>query len=500
MNRIGRACRFAALSGIVLLIAGAWDRPAPAPQEAWDAVYITGNKVGSIHTQVEPVKDKAGRDLLRVQVQTILNFTRIGDKASIQLRFGTIETPEGAVLRLDARTLASQNEMRTYGDVVDGRMTLNLVAGGRTQQIVLPWGPDVRGPYAPELSLARQPIQPGQTRTVKTFIPDLNKIGITHLTAKASEEITLGGGVKRTLLRVEAAVTDEGGTPLPGMNSTYWVDTGGQILKSSTDVFGGMVTYRTTREAALAEATGSFDIARALIVPVTRKIPGPEATRDIVYRVRLKDEDPSAVFPADRRQQVRAAQGPGGATLEVRTAGPSVGAPGPERVADEFLKPNPLINSEDPAVVGLMRKAVGATTDPWAKAVAIEQWVAENLRNKNFETTFASASEVAQGLSGDCSEHSVLTAAMCRAAGIPARVVVGLVYAETLGGFGFHMWDEVYVNRRWVAIDAAFKQSEVDAVHVKLTDTSLAGVSPFETFLSIVQVANKLSLEPVEIR
>jgi transglutaminase-like putative cysteine protease len=295
-------------------------------------------------------------------------------------------------------------------------------------------------------------------------------------------------------------VTDEGGSPLPGMNSTYWVDAGGQILKSSTDVFGGMVTYRTTREAASAEAAGPFDIARALIVPVTRKIPSPEATRDIVYRVVLKDEEPSAVFPADRRQEVRPAQGSGAAILEVRTAGQTVGSPGPERVADEFLKPSPLVNSEDPAVVGLMRKAVGATTDPWARAVAIEQWVADNLRNKNFETTFAPASEVAQSLSGDCSEHSVLTAAMCRAAGIPTRVVVGLVYAETLGGFGFHMWDEVYVNRRWVAIDAAFKQSEVDAVHIKLTDTSLDGVSPFETFLAIVQVANKLSLEPVEIR
>ncbi|HEX8201877.1 MAG TPA: transglutaminase-like domain-containing protein [Isosphaeraceae bacterium] len=500
MKRIGRACRFAALAGVVLLGSDARGRAVPVAQESWDAVYIAGNKVGHIHTQVEPVKDKAGRALLRVQVQTALSFKRINDTTSLQLRFGTIETPEGAVLRLDSRTLASQNEIRTYGDVVDGKMTLNLVAGGRAQQIVLPWAPDVRGPYAPELSLARQPLAPGEARSVKTFIPDLNKIGITRLTARRAEEVGLGGGVKRPLLRVEAVVTDEAGAPLPGMNSTYWVDSGGQILKSSTDVFGGMDTYRTTREAALAPAGGAFDLARALIVPVTRTIPSPEATRDIVYRVVLKDEDPATVFPADRRQEVRRAQQPGGATLEVRTAGPATGTAGPEAVAEEFLKPNPLVNSEDPAVVGLMRKAVGSATDPWAKAVAIQKWVAENLHDKNFETTFASASEVAQGLTGDCSEHSVLTAAMCRAAGIPSRVVVGLVYAESLGGFGFHMWDEVYVNRRWVAIDAAFKQSDVDAVHIKLTETSLAGVSPFETFLAVVRVANKLSLEPVEIR
>src|SRR5438128_422021 len=83
---------------------------------------------------------------------------------------------------------------------------------------------------------------------------------------------------------------------------------------------------------------------------------GPEATRDIVYRVRLKDEDPAAVFPADRRQELRPARGVHAATLEVRTAGPDVGPPGPPRVADEFTRPNPMINSEDPAVVGLMKK------------------------------------------------------------------------------------------------------------------------------------------------
>ena len=79
-------------------------------------------------------------------------------------------------------------------------------------------------------------------------------------------------------------------------------------------------------------------------------------------------------------------------------------------------------------------------------------------------------------------------------------MAIGLVYVDHLGGFGFHMWNEVYVNRRWVAIDAAFDQTEVDAVHLKLSDTSLAGVSPYEAFLPVVRVMNKLTIEPREIR
>src|SRR5262249_45091811 len=130
----------------------------------------------------------------------------------------------------------------------------------------------------------------------------------------------------------------------------------------------------------------------------------------------------------------------------------------------------------------------------------ITKWVARNLRNKNFSTAFAPASEVAQTLSGDCTEHGVLVAAMCRAVGVPARVVVGLVYSDNLGGFGFHMWNEVYVNRRWVAVDAAFDQPDVDAVQIKLAETGLEGVSPYEGFLPVVRVMGKMTIEPLEIR
>ena len=35
------------------------------------------------------------------------------------------------------------------------------------------------------------------------------------------------------------------------------------------------------------------------------------------------------------------------------------------------------------------------------------------------------------------------------------------------------MWNEVYVNQRWVAIDPSWDQSTVDAVHIKLSDSSL---------------------------
>ncbi len=490
------------LSGIL----GATEPPQSPPQErttreAWDAVFIGGRKVGHIHLQVEPVTAGDGHELLRIQVDSKLTLKRLDNQVIIATRYGTIETYEGQVLRLDARSLAGPNETRVSGDVLNGVMPLTLTAGGRQTRVELPWPDDVRGPYGPELSLTRSPMQPGERREIKTFIPDLNQIGLTILNAKQLESVELGGGTTIELLRVDSQVKGPDGAPLPGMDASYWVDSGGQILKSRTDAFGGIVTYRTTEQGALAPGSGGFDIVKATIVKVARRITQSDNVRAATFRVDLTGDTPAEeIFPRDERQSIRRA-GDGSVLLDVRTAGPQAGAAGPASVAPEYLAPNPMINSEDPQVIALAQRALAnVAPDPWDRAQAITRWVADNVREKNFETAFATARDVARDLSGDCSEHSVLTAAMCRASGIPARVAVGLLYVDDLGGFGFHMWNEVYVNGRWVAVDAALRQTDVDATHLKLNATSLDGVSPYAQFLDVVRVFDKLTLDPIQVQ
>ncbi len=493
-----RLTRASLAVGVILALTS----PAAPAQESWDAIYLGGSKVGHTHVTIEPVKDKAGRSLVRVRVDWDLTFRRGKNHARMKLMYGTIETPDGEVIRLDTRTHAAQNDDRTYGDVKDGAMVLIHENGGNRQQERIAWGPEVRGPYGSELSLSRKPIAPGEAREVKTYIPDLNKVCVTRLVAKDKEPVPIGqAGEKRELLRVEQAVLGEDGKPLPGMTSTLWIDASGQILKSHTDLFGGMETFRTTKAGALAEGNDRFDLMAHAVLRV-KDIPDPEKSRQIVYRVTSTDDDLASVFPNDRRQEYTPGTVKGTGTLTVRMARINDGLADGAEPDPEFLRPNPLVNSDDPRVVRLMKSATKGVRadDPWAKSVAIEDWVATNIKDKNFSTAFASAAEVAKNLQGDCSEHSVLVAAMCRAAGVPARCVVGVVYSPNLGGFGPHMWNEVFVNGRWVAIDAAFHQSEVDATHLKLSATSLDGVAPFQAFLPVLKVFGPLSLEPIEIR
>jgi hypothetical protein len=331
------------------------------------------------------------------------------------------------------------------------------------------------------------------------FQPELNEVCGIKLTAVKEEEVELGGGAKRKLLRVEQTTTLDD-KPRKEFDVTLFVDSKGQIIKSHSEVNGGMSLYRTTREGALAAGGGNFDQITHSIIKVPRPINNPERTRNVRYKVTFKGATPASVIPDDRRQTVTPSAKESEATLVVKTAGRNVGAAGEETVDPAYLRANALVDAKDPRVIELTQRAVGNALEPWDKATRIEKWVFQNVNEKNFKTGFAPSSEVARNLAGDCTEHSVLTAAMCRAAGVPARVAVGLIYVRDLGGFGYHMWNEVYVNRRWVALDSTVDQQDVDAVHIKLKDTSLDGVSPFEAFLPIVTVLGKLSIEPIEIR
>ncbi len=480
---------------VVLLFLGGIPASSSAMSESWDAMYIGGNKIGYVWTRVEPVKD-GDKQLVRVRVDVYVSFKRGKDKVTMELEYGTIETPEGQILRLDTRTHASNQMIRVHGDVINGKMRLKNENGDQKQEKVIDWPIDTLGPYGVEMSLSRKQMKPGEVRQIKTYTPDLNKIGDVTLTAVGMENVPLGGGTTRELLRVDQETSFDG-KKAPELAVTFWVDAGGQVLKSFTDNNGGMISYRTTREAAM-KGIGNFDLMAASIVK-TRKIANPESTRGITYRLTMPDVNPTEIFPNDRRQTIKDGASKTSATLEVTTAPRFAGEAGPEEVGPEYLGSNTYITCTDSKVIQHAREAVGRETDPWAKAQAINAWVFKRMKHKNFETSFAPADEVARNLSGDCTEHAVLSAAMCRSQGIPARVATGLVYAESLGGFGFHMWNEVYVNRRWVAIDSAFDETDVDAVHLKLSESSLEGVSPFESFMAVARVFGKLKIEVVEI-
>ena len=114
------------------------------------------------------------------------------------------------------------------------------------------------------------------------------------------------------------------------------------------------------------------------------------------------------------------------------------------------------------------------------------------MRALNFTDAMAPASEVAKTLSGDCTEYSMLMAAMCRAAGVPSRTPIGLVYVDAREGrppmFAMHMWTEVWINGQWIGLDSTLGRGSIGPAHIKITDHSWYKVATMTPLLPLMRL------------
>ncbi|NLD98233.1 MAG: transglutaminase domain-containing protein [Fibrobacter sp.] len=116
-----------------------------------------------------------------------------------------------------------------------------------------------------------------------------------------------------------------------------------------------------------------------------------------------------------------------------------------------FLIPTPTLQTTQPEIIELAEKLKGTMKPGCAMVQTFNDYVYKNINKRN-TATFSSALETLKSGFGDCGEHSVLLAALLRAAGIPARVIMGLVYVGPKGGYYYHAWVMAYTGS-WIFAD-----------------------------------------------
>ena len=90
------------------------------------------------------------------------------------------------------------------------------------------------------------------------------------------------------------------------------------------------------------------------------------------------------------------------------------------------------------------------------KIAAVERFVYRYIHDKTLGIPILPAEKIAQERAGDCTEHSVLTVALLRSLGIPARAVVGMIFTEEFGGLRnvrVSLWVRRIVTA-WVMVDS----------------------------------------------
>jgi transglutaminase-like putative cysteine protease len=89
----------------------------------------------------------------------------------------------------------------------------------------------------------------------------------------------------------------------------------------------------------------------------------------------------------------------------------------------------------------------------------VQAWMQKNieykLEKKSVELDFKNVSELMERGHAECKGYTVLFTALCRAAGVPARTIWGVLFLpRDGGGFNSHNWVEVYIpGAGWVPLD-----------------------------------------------
>ena len=116
-----------------------------------------------------------------------------------------------------------------------------------------------------------------------------------------------------------------------------------------------------------------------------------------------------------------------------------------------YLQPTTNAQSNNPTIIALANKITAGLTTPYSKAVAIFDWVRDNITYSFYYNTKYGAVGTLSAGTGNCCDHSNLVVALARAAGIPARYQQG--YCDFSDGWYGHVWAQLYVNGQWYYAD-----------------------------------------------
>jgi hypothetical protein len=444
-------------------------------EQEWMEIFLNGKKVGY---SVRSVRHE-GKDYL-IWENLFLKLNLLGQASIIQTNTQSIVDNRFFLKEFRFRMESGIVSFTVSGMVKDKNLFLEIGEGKskKSETIELSSKP-VIGSGLAQFFKGRK-LEPGQIYRFPVFDP--STLAQEEIVIKVAErEVLTIRRMDYDVFRLEAEMW---GKPM-----TFWVDTNGFVLKE--EGFMGLTLIRSSAAAATENIESGDDFYNLASIDAKRKLRKPEQLTKLELRVDGLDglDFKTEVLNSGRQKysngmiEIKKESLPGKGSYSI----PFDLDDGDIRA---FTRPSLLIQSDEEIIIEKGREILGDTTDPVAATLKIVTWVYNRLEKRPM-VTVPSAVDVLRSMMGDCNEHAVLTTALLRASGIPARVCVGLVYSR--GKFFYHAWNECYVGK-WVSLDATLNQVPADATHIKLVEGGL------DKQVEIIRLIGKLKLEIIAYR
>ena len=441
------------------------------PIEEWWGIYYRGEKIGYATQTITPQPEG-----YLVQDSSLLRLNLMGTVQTVKTHLKMAAAADWAMRQFDFDLQSSDVRFKARGKVVPGKLRLQVESGGHRTDKEIPLS---QPPYllaALKPYIATQNLEPNTEQLFPTFDPSTLSQQITTVTVEGRERIEIGGTMEPAL-RIRLR--------FKGISVVSWVDGNGRTLKEETPMGLSLVREKEKEARVLADARSlSLDLIAQTAVPLETAIVNP-AEKNLL-KIRLAGFN-LAHFPLNGGRQRLSED-----VLEIKredlTKLRPYRLPIRELALASYLQSTPFLQSDHPRIRTLAERVLGGETDGLKAVERIRKWVYHGLA-KVPTVSIPNALEVLQTRKGDCNEHTVLFNAMARAAGIPAKTVVGVVYLR--GAFYYHAWSEVWLGQ-WVSVDSVLDQFPADVTHIKFLEGEI------DQQIDILELIGKLKIKLVE--
>lgn len=498
ISRHGKTAPRAAWLLAALALAG-WAGASGAsaePLEHWYRIELSGQTAGWAMESQEP----RGDEIVSVSKMR-LEIRRGASVAAIEMESRFVESRDGSPRRAWARQKLGALPVESsyeFGDdfvMVRHAQPGGSASEGRSEKLPLPEG-DWLTPAQAELRLHRELDRGAREFSIRALDPLLGLEPVTThwvLEAKDDEVLTERGAMRAERWRQTQSYA-------PQVSTLAWVDADALMVRSETTLMGlGMTLVLGEREAVLRQDAEAPELLVRSFVRPDRAIERPRSARRAVYELRTGGGELPEV-PSVGAQRAEREGSTARITVEVGSS------PEVEEAGGEYRAATTYLPHDDPRIRELVHRALDGDRkrSDAERAEALRAFVHGYLVKKDLNTVLATAAEVAATRSGDCTEHSVLLAALLRAAGIPSRVVSGLIYVERFAGateiFAYHMWTEALVDRRWIDLDATLDAAPFDAAHIALATSALGdGDSALQEMARVLPWMGRIEIRVLEV-
>lgn len=454
------------------------------PFDRWYEVFIGEVKVGYSHDRMY-----AEGEQIKSSNELVMEIKRVGQTLEITNFLETREKANGELIDFATEQKMAGVPMLKKGRVEGNRLIVfekQFLTGKESayafdRDAGMSWGLRRR-------MLENGFREKGKTYQLKTYSPDMGmkKPVFVNVACKGKKRIQVG---KATIdaYEVEMELKSSYGSIL----SKSWLDDQCVAVRSEMNM-GGMniLMIEVPKKKARQMEEETHELLLGSLVPLNAAVSLERASNVFVmesirgnWDVKLFEGRTQRVEKINRRS-VR---------VVVTREDSSQATPDPiDKTA--FLKPSVYLDSSDLLIQKLARKAQGQAQAPREIAENLTSFVHRYVASKSYAVGFASASEVARTKEGDCTEHSVLLAALGRALEIPSRVVTGLVYADRFEGkrkvMVYHMWTQFYIDDRWVNYDSALGYANCPADRIAFTVSSMEAEDVIESILPVMELIN----------